>query len=330
MALSSLATRRSSIITSFVFASFAVCCHQSWGQTETSSRGFDALRIENEIKLSLPLDLYDTVWQYLNARYDNRDLYLKQIDPSFNCKTAEEFFIDQYFDDKDFQLLAAQNGLRLRSRAVLTDPHSPKNDRELIQLKINGIEAGDLSRGEYKYPVESRASDEMGSGSLSFLRLVKTDFRKELIQRLKAYQIEAARLQPSVRMEQLRKRVYVFRGIQPFATLTLDRIEAQYEGESHYFAELELELNEIGYTESDSAARREMEGINELLKSDILGRFPAIEQDQTPKYNKGAAALGLNPQIRPPDEPSKPWLYFAIAAALVLLLALWMARKRMN
>jgi hypothetical protein len=294
-------------------------------QDGAQAGGHDVLRIENEIKLHVPAELKDSVWRYLSDRYANNNLFLKAIDESFNCQFAEEFFVDQYFDDKHFRAMAAGHGVRHRSRLVLSDPHSPKNERELIQVKVNDIDAeDDLSRGEYKYPLPGAALQTAYDHRQPLLRLVKTEYRQDLLQRLKQYGLNARGLYPTIRLEQLRKRVYVSRGIEPFATLTLDEVAAHYAGAQHQFVELELELNEIGFTESDAEARAEMQRINALMQSDLLERFPAITQDQTPKYNKAGLAFGIAPEAAPASSAGAgaAFKYGILGAALVLLAAL--------
>ena len=75
---------------------------------------FDELRIENEIKLTVPNELADSVWEYLKIQYDNENLYLKEIDGSFNCEMAVDSMIDQYFDNRDLRLLNINGGVRHR------------------------------------------------------------------------------------------------------------------------------------------------------------------------------------------------------------------------
>jgi hypothetical protein len=299
-------------------------------QDEAKAGGHDVLRLENEIKLNVPAELKDSVWRYLSARYAGNSFFLKAIDESFNCQFAEELFVDQYFDDKHFRAMAAGHGVRHRSRLVLSDPHSTKNERELIQVKVNDIDADDdLSRGEYKYPLPSAALQTAYGQRQPLLRLVKTEYRQDLLQRLKQYGLNAHSLYPTIRLEQLRKRVYVSRGIEPFATLTLDEVAAHYDGAQHQFVELELELNEIGFTESDAEARAEMQRINALMQSDLLERFPAIVQDQTPKYNKAGLAFGIAPKVVPaaPGDGAGAY-YWLLGAALVLFFAIVIFRQR--
>lgn len=262
---------------------------------EESSGGFDALRIENEIKLTVPVELCDSVWEYLQSRFanDQRDL-LKEIDRSFHFKMAIDSFTDQYFDDERFNLLDGKIGVRYRSRTLLTDPGGEKDGRELMQIKINDVGNGRLSRGEYKYEIEHYRKAEAPLDYHPFLGRVKRKHRNDIVERLEEYNINALNLSPTVRITQIRKRIYIYRGYAPFSTLTLDNVKAEYNRKSATFSELELELNELRYTDSDSSARREMEKVNEIVKSDILSRFPSIHQDQTPKYNKAAQKLGID------------------------------------
>ena len=123
------------------FVCFVFGTGLSFGQTEFNSGDYDVLRIENEYKLTVPNELSDSVWKYLTSRYDNTNLYLKSIDSSFSCKTSEDLFIDQYFDDPAHQLWKNQNGIRYRTRFVLSDSTDRKNGKELVQIKINNIGA---------------------------------------------------------------------------------------------------------------------------------------------------------------------------------------------
>ena len=263
-------------------------------ETEFSASGTNVLRIENEIKLTIPDELSDSVWNYLKWKYSNDNLTLKSIDSSFNSQMAEDLFIDQYFDNKNFQLFNLKCGVRHRFRSVLTDSTSRKDGKELMQIKINNIGENILSRGEYKYKIKHYDKKKKKLDSHPFLGLVKRKQRDDITERLKEYNINANDLYPTIRIEQHRKRIYLLRDTIPFSTITFDMVSAFYEQKTTKFIELELELNEIGYTESDSLSRQKMEQINEIIKSDILNRFPSIKQDQTPKYNKAANALGVS------------------------------------
>jgi len=77
---------------------------------------------------------------------------------------------------------------------------------------------------------------------------------------------------------------------------------------------MELELNEIRYTQEDSIGRAHMDAVNEAIKEVLFDRFKNLTQDQTPKYNKMYALIQGNPWsfIR------SNWAYF-FYSVLVLL-----------
>jgi hypothetical protein len=300
-----------------------------------SAGDFNFLRIENEIKLTVPDEIVADVWEYLNNRYANENLYLKEIDSTFNSKFAEDIFTDQYFDNDNFDILKTQNGIRHRSRIVLRDAGNKKNGRQLMQLKVNHISTNQLNRGEFKYPIKYYDTVEEEWDGHPFLGNVDRKYRTDLVERLQSYGVDALALHPTILCKALRQRVYLFRGLDPFATITLDHVTAHYEGDSAHFTEIEMELNEINYTESDTAERAKMEKINDDIKADLLHEFPSIVQDQTPKYNKSANLLGMDymPEAvdyKPRTDPSV--CYYAIAAGsfllFIVLAALTLQRQR--
>jgi hypothetical protein len=264
-----------------------------FSQNEFSPGDHNILRIENEIKLAVPDKLSSQLWDYLQTKYNNENLFLKKTDNAFNTKTASDVFIDQYYDNDDFQLLKFQNGVRHRKRIVLTDSLSSKNNKELMQIKINNISENDLSRGEYKYPIKHYKNAKDTYDTHPFLGIVKRKKRRLLVERIKQYNINAYELHPTIRVEQNRNRIYIFKDTLAFATITLDEVTSAYQDKSCKFTELELELNEILYTNSNGEERKKMELLNEEIKQDILTQFPDIVQDQTPKYNKSAIKMGL-------------------------------------
>lgn len=302
-------------------------------QSEFDAGGYDFMRVENEIKLVVPIAIQDQVWEYLQERYSPESPFLPSIDSTFKADFAIDLFMDQYFDTPGFELVQLSSGVRHRRRKVLTDPTSRKDGRELIQIKINGIGENVLNRGEYKYPVyKPEPGDEAKQyDDHPFLGRVSPKHRSAVISRLAELKVDAASMAPTIEIKQMRKRVYILMGDQPFATLTLDIDTAYYEGESHPFTELEMELNEIAYTQSDSARREEMEAINAVFRKDLLTKFPEIKQDQTPKYNKAAAAFGIDPANGKYGKKSGsgmgPWLFGGIGLGVFAVLFL-LYRKR--
>ena len=296
-------------------------CLSIFGQSsEFDAGGYDAMRIENEIKLTVPNEIVDSVWQYLQDRYNNENLFLRKFDDGFSTKMAEDFFIDQYYDNEEMDLLKRQFGVRHRTRYVLTDSTDHKNGRQLLQVKVNDIDSNQLNRAEYKYPIRYYGAPNTPIDGHPLFRKIHRAHRKELAGRLNKLGIDGFSLFPTILIEQLRQRVYVSLNGGSFATFTLDGVTASFSGQSTHFTELELELNEINYTLGDSTTRAKMEEINEQIKGDLLATFPSIRQDQTPKYNKGFMALGLQ------DFSSRPLFgvqeeYLSVGLAFFLLLA---------
>jgi hypothetical protein len=262
---------------------------------EAPPSGVDALRIENEVKLNVPAALTDSVWNYLLQTYlDGTPDFLRNHIPPFSYQVATDSFVDQYYDTQRFSLLQLNSGARYRQRFSISGAGGEKDGRELVQLKMDSEGSNALSRGEYKYDVEHYQKAEESLDYHPFMGRVKRGQRDELISRLKDYGINPEGLSPTIRIIKIRRRLYFFTGDRPFSTLTLDAVTADYQGKRTHFHELELELNEIRYTESQASEKEAMEAVNALVQEDILQRFPDIVQDQTPKYNKAAIALGLS------------------------------------
>ena len=298
-------------------------------QRDSSAHGYDLMRVENEYKLNVPVGVAGDLWIFLQGAFGNDRLFLKKEDSTFRSTTATDHFTDQYFDNKRKQLLDAGNGIRYRSRLVLSDSTDRKNGRRLVQVKINHVNNKMLDRAEFKYRVDTARTDPASKDPLDlhpFLGLVAPEHRQPLILRLKEYGIAADSLFPTILIEQLRKRVYVFRGEQPFATLTIDSVTAKYQGEQRSFIELELELNEMNYTRSDSSGRADMERLNAMVKDTVMKAFPMLRQDQTPKYRKAYVALGIDGFAPTTEERTRLWP-FAGGAIVIIIVAL-AARKR--
>lgn len=292
--------------------------------------GYDLLRVENEYKIDVPAGTADTLWAFLQRTFGNEHLFLRAFDTTFRSTTAMDRSLDQYFDDARMQLLRAGNGIRFRSRQVLSDTTDPKNGRRLVQVKINHMGANALDRGEFKYAVALAQPGIPNSGPLDrhpFLGLVAPEQRAAITTRLKGYGIAADSLLPTILIEQWRRRIYVERGGTPFATLTVDSVHAHFGRHATGFVELELELNEKRYTGSDSAQRLDMERLNALVKDTIMRAFPALHQDQTPKYRKAYDRLGLNGFTRP-RRMRDAWPLVGGGALTILLLVLAARRRR--
>jgi|GEM_PF-872407 hypothetical protein len=312
----------------------AILCafvHFSYAQTEFDASGFDKMRVENEAKLSVPDAITEKVWEYMEQNFHKDLSKLLAIDSAFSSTTAEDIFVDQYYDNDDFQLLEGQSGVRHRTRTVLTDEENRKNGRELLQIKLNDINQNELSRGEVKYPIEHLDKKSEKWDYHPLLGIVEKAYRQDVVDQLATVKIDAESLYPTVKITQNRRRVYVLHKGLPYSTLTLDMVEGEYEGKKTKFTELELELNEINYTESDSSTRVMMEKTNALFKDDIMAAFPEIKQDQTPKYNKAINGLGLKREDLVAAKKSERTMRMALYAGIGLLAAgglFWIVRSR--
>lgn len=299
-------------------------------QTPGSTAYHGLMRVENEYKLNVPDTVADALWQWMVDEFGPDGPALRSLDSAFSSKVATDRMVDQYFDNDRWQLLHSGNGVRLRSRQVLTDPTDRKNGRKLMQVKINNVDGNLLNRGEYKFKVDTLLSDTTSPDPRErhpFLGLVAPLHRDSLLATLLRYGIAGDSLHPTLLLDQLRRRIYVLRDTIPFATLSLDEVKAQFADKSYYGHELELELNEIRYTAADPAARATLEQVNGDIMERVLHRWPTLEQDQTPKYKKAWIAMGLAPIAALPEKSRRPiWTVFGGAA--VVLIAVLAARRR--
>ncbi len=246
-------------------------------------------RVENEYKLSVPDAELEAVRSYLRERYGaGPDSLLPELGEGFAARFSDERFVDQYFDTPDLDLLRAECGVRRRQRWNLDDPAGDvKHGRELVQLKLHRPDDAELlNRTEVKFKVDPPRPAKGALDRHPLLGLVDRDDRPPLAQALERYGVDARRLQPLLTIEQRRWRVYLSRRGAPFATLTLDEVASRWFAWTVAFVEVEIELNEVAYTEADPAQRGDMEAISQRLADDLLRAFPSIEQNQTPKYNK--------------------------------------------
>jgi hypothetical protein len=271
--------------TMLIFKIFFIAYTRLCAQAEFDDN-YNSARIENEYKYSVPIEIYDSVWSYMRDNYGNEKLFLRKMDSTFVSSISDEAFIDQYYDNETFQLLRSQNGIRHRTRRVLSDSDNKKNNRELMQIKVNGIDSNMLNRAEYKYPIKHYSFSDKGYESSPFLNLIKRNYREEIVKKLSQLKIDAQTLKPFIVVDQKRKRVYIFKGSSAFSTITLDSVTAIQNKDKINFIEIEMELNEIVYTKANDLGRREMEKLNKRILEDLITRFPQIKQDQTPKYNK--------------------------------------------
>lgn len=257
-----------------------------YASSEFEEGGDNTLRIENEYKLSVPQEKTEAVWTYLTERYGNDHSFLKDIDAGFKATLSEENFVDTYYDTQEYDLLSKQSGIRHRRRYMPNDPDNKKNGRELIQIKLNHLDDNELNRGEYKFKVKHYDKAKGLDDAYPLVKLVRREDRDAFKERLKELGYNPYQFTEVLTLNQRRRRVYITLNDEAFATITLDEVSSKKWWQKADFTEIEMELNEVGYTEADETYREKMETINASLKDDLLQTFPDIRQDQTPKYNK--------------------------------------------
>ena len=247
---------------------------------------FPTMRIENEDKLDVPKDKVEEVWQYMVDRLVNDKSFLKSMNPEFDSYWYDELFTDRYFDTPDLVMLNHQSGIRHRKRVNITDPKNRKHGRELVQIKLNDIDANVMNRGEVKFDVEHLAKITEADDAHSLLGIIKRSDRKNFKEAVAQLGIDPYSVKEILVNTQRRRSLYITRNGGQFISIRLDECSSDLAWAHWRHVELEPELNEIPYTDGDEAQRAYMEGINARIIEDIMTRFPEIRRDLTPKYNK--------------------------------------------
>jgi hypothetical protein len=260
-------------------------------EQEFDAHGTNVLRIEQEDKLTVPAAQAQAVWDYLRTHWVEDPSALRALDPAFTSYFNEELFADTYFDEPGMPLLAAGNGVRHRRRVNLTNPEDRKSGRELIQIKINDISDEELQRGEIKFEVRQRGALESNEDHHPFLGRLKRSDRADCRQRLTEIGVDAWTLRPILTIHDTRRRIYVLQRGKPFLSISFDHATAQMAWADFELFEVEPELNEIAFTEAGPEKRAEMQRVGAHISADLMARFPEIERNLTPKYNKAFAAF---------------------------------------
>jgi hypothetical protein len=264
-------------------------------EEDMSAAGFDNMRIEQEEKLFVPMEIADEVLAFLKARYVDDKAHLAELDPAFTSSYADEDFTDVYYDTPSLQLLATQSGVRHRTRVNLTNPEDRKSGRELMQIKVNQISSNALERGEIKFAIEHLRRPVTPEDTHPMLGIVKKEHRDLFKKRLVDLGLDPQSMRVVLTVRDLRTRVYVMRDGQPFMSVSFDQVRSNLLWAETRFVEIEPELNEIAFTDADPETRRYMESVLARIVAEIRAEFPQIQSNLTPKYCK--AFFGLEAQI---------------------------------
>jgi len=242
-----------------------------------------AERIEHERKIRVPLALQETLWSWLLEKFHDPS-WLNQDDSQFYTQLGDELFSDYYFDTRRLDLMNQGHGIRHRSREVISGSAIEKDNRQLIQIKLGQNEDMEkLTRIEHKLDVVLGASPR----TELLPNLVVSKDRDRLYTLLKEIGVQARELRPFLLLKQHRRRVYLSDKQGPYATLTLDLVTSTSWLSNVKWLEIELELNEIRYTESPMDIRQKMTQTTQKIEAELLNRFPDLIMDQTPKYDLG-------------------------------------------
>jgi hypothetical protein len=261
----------------------------------SSAGGYDTLRIEQEDKISVPPDKAAEVWEYMEATYIRDQSALKRWGSGFSSYASIEDFVDVYYDTPSLQILARRGGVRHRSRANITNPLDRKNNRQLMQVKINDISTNTLNRGELKYPIRQSVVDGTAPDGLPMLQMVKRSQRGLLRAQIVSQGLDPDTIHPILAVYDRRKRLYIQCDGKPFVSVSLDHAFSRRFWAKASFCEIEPEINEIPYTEGDAATRAFLEKVNTEIIEDLRRRFPYLERNLTPKYCK--AFYGLEKKV---------------------------------
>lgn len=243
-------------------------------------------RIEKEYKLDVPPALLEQVWDYLRLRYADPAKLGIDFGGAPSIRTGDEYFIDVYFDDSTLSLHEQSNGVRHRTRYVFSDSSSAKHGRQLLQVKMSKGEKGAVARTEVKFDVDPVAKPVTEEDRHPLFGLVEPDERPRLRETIRQVGVEADDLRPTIELKQRRRRVYLNVDGHPLVTITLDEVSSSKWLREVSFVEIEMELNEVAYTDAAPAERDRMSAVLEAMKADLFASFPQIRQDQTPKYSK--------------------------------------------
>lgn len=260
------------------------------GQRPDLPTDSNALRIEWEAKLLVPLDEMEAVWTWLEQRYRDTS-WLNSDAQQFTAAFGNEDFSDTYFDTPELELLHDLSGIRHRIRTIRSGPSMDKDGRELVQLKVNRRDETGLARSEIKFVVTNKPEFKSNDDTHPLLRLIKGKDRPDFKAEANLIGINPYELRPVLTLKQNRRRVYLADQMGAFATLTLDDCATTSWGTDVRWVEIELELSEIRYTEADMPGRAAMEAVIDAIQRDMEQAFPSLAADVTPKYNKAFAAI---------------------------------------
>lgn len=243
-------------------------------EAKAATGAASAPRIEYEEILAVPYEKRDEVWTFLKERFG---LPAQAGDGAgkFAARLDTEEFSDTYFDTRELALLDQEAIVRYRTRS--------RDDKEpLVQIKTGG---NAVSRGEWKFEVKKDA------GRASLVGRIMNKKQKEFTEKIASLGASTGSLQSILELAQERRRIYFSENGEDILAISLDLASTKRWWAEAEFASVDIEINEIAYTNADEPRRAELRAAQAALVADIATAFPDIVPDRTPKYVKAFAAL---------------------------------------
>lgn len=272
-----------------------------------SAHGFDVARIESDTTLAIPTGMAQDVWNFIQDRFVNDQAHLQSYDPKLTSVTSDEQFVDTYFDTNSLPLLDSGSGLRHRRRHNESNPDDIKSGRELVQLKSGTVYGDVASRTELKFPVRLPGKTATPDDMQPLIGLVKKNEQENLKKRLTELHLDPYAFRPILTLTQRRQRITTMINGKPFVDFSVDTVHSKRLWFDVTYEQMELELNEITYTEADAATKAHLKDVRDRMVTEIADHFPQIVLDPQTKYKKAFDLL----------EKRIPWYRFWIRWGLL-------------
>ena len=253
------------------------------------------VRIEIDTSFGYPDGRSEAIVEYLQKKYIDDQTFVDNLNKKYHLgitsKYSDEDFTDVYFDTPNLDLMDRDAELRHRTRKLTGETEPQKS---LIQLKIGGKDKladqnNKNSRNEIKFAVKSGSAINGWDKPLNFITK-KEDM--DFINQLSELKIGAANLKPLFRLTQRRQRIgFPLPDGQNFISFSVDDVQVKRWWWTINFSQLEVELNEVTYTNASPAMRKEMEKISNEMIDDLRKQFGELNPDIRTKVERSFSML---------------------------------------
>jgi len=256
--------------------------------SQAPGQDLDAIRIEHEHTMDVPSGKVAALWAFLTETYDPLRPAVRRFGDEFTTAISDERFIDRYFDTHDLELLHTGSGIRHRTRLIPGDTSARKHGRQLVHFKALRPGESALTRTEARFRVRESLDGRprYAYDGHPLVGLIRRSERELFLALAAEAGLDPDRLHRKLEIRQRRQRIYIHRGAEEYATITLDEVTSRLWWKTITFHVVEIEANEQTYTQADEEIRAFMKEITADLKAEILAAFPTLVQDPTPKYQR--------------------------------------------